>query len=254
MPGPERVQDFMQKNSVKAAVCVPHYTPVKEKPFTDFNPLVLKAIKFEGVYGGLYVSPEPEVWEYTTSVMHEIRENKQEKLVALKMSPDAWADGRSWHPDSPVAANILKICQFAGDLGVVIQTHTGSDNSKIDNYAAFIAKYADVLDEYHVKIQFVHAGGSAGGQIKFCNKYFFNWLRQGLDFYADISFGREFGMRLLIDNAMEEKLGIDRILFASDEPWGSFGARVEMIKEMHLPKSVEKQVLWDNAAKLYLKS
>ncbi|MBN1159795.1 MAG: amidohydrolase family protein [Candidatus Diapherotrites archaeon] len=254
----EAVKAKMNKLGISAAVIMPHYTPEKPKSFNDFNPLVWEAIKKEEIYGGLWVSPEPEVWELTEKVFEKIKQENNKKIVVLKMSPDSQNSGRSWDPacfseHKEYSEKLFKIIDFAAENNLVIQTHTGTNNSDIKKYAAFVEQNEALLLEKKVKIDFIHSGGTAGGQIKFANKYFFDWIDKGLDFYADLSFSRDFGVRLLIKRAMQLNKGLDRILFASDEPWGSFRARLTLIKEMNLPEEIESKILWGNAEHLFIK-
>lgn len=207
-------KEYMQRLGITKAIIMPHYTPNQAMPFDIFNPIVLDTVStIENVYGALWVSPLSENIYKTKKVLDSLPINK---IVALKISPDSWPRGLTINPgkwDDEFKENIEAITEAAKKHNLVIQTHTGSGNSHILEYVPFVEKYGQGL-----KIQFVHMGGSASGHFAFVPR-FIEWLKQGYDFYCDTSWCKGFGPSWLVKE-MQEKYpeGLDRILFASDNP------------------------------------
>ena len=66
----------------------------------------------------------------------------------------------------------------------------------------------------------VHFGGGMSGHIKLAGSRFFDWITAGKRVYTDLSWAIGFAPRWLADEVSRRGIGQDRILFASDEPWG----------------------------------
>jgi hypothetical protein len=49
---------------------------------------------------------------------------------------------------------------------------------------------------------------------------FFDWIAAGKQVCTDLSWGIGFAARWLVDEVHRRGVGYDRLLFASDEPWG----------------------------------
>ncbi len=244
----EEQKEFMQRLGIAKAIVMPHYTPDQKVPFDVYNPIVLDTVsKLENVYGALFVSPLAENTERTKKVLDSLPINK---IVALKMSPDSWPKGRytpnpeTW--DKEFKANVELIIESAKKHGLVIQTHTGTDNSDIMQYIPFVENYGK-----GIKLQFVHIGGSAGGHFAFVPR-FIEWLKLGFDFYCDTSFCRGFAPAWLIKEMQKKHpKGLDRILFASDNPWGIFESEFWRIEAADCSDTIKRKVFYDNADKLY---
>ncbi|MBW3003442.1 amidohydrolase [Candidatus Woesearchaeota archaeon] len=238
---------YMTDQGVTKAIVVPHYTPDQNIPFDVYNPIVVDvSAKLENVYGGLWVSPLKENTEKTTNVLKSL---PLKKIVALKISPDSWPKGITPDPktwDKQFKINMENIIKAAKDHDLVIQTHTGSNNSDILNYVPFIEKYGKGL-----KIQFVHMGGSAGGHFAFVPR-FIEWLKQGHDFYCDTSFCKGFAPAWLVREMLKKyPKGINNILFASDNPWGLFKSEYWRIEGIDCDRKIKNKILYENADKLY---
>lgn len=239
---------YMKKLGVAKAIVMPHYTPDQAVPFAVFNPLVLETVaKLDNVYGAMWVSPLPENTERT---QHVLQQFPLKKIVALKMSPDSWPKGKytpdpaTW--DSVFRKNMESILDAARKHDLVIQTHTGSDNSDVLQYISFVATHGK-----DVTIQFVHMGGSAGGHFAFVPR-FIRWLQEGYRFYCDTSFCRGFGPAWLI-REMQEKWpqGLQHILFASDHPWGLFESEFLRIEALDISDTLKHKLFYQNASELY---
>lgn len=244
----EDQENYMKKNNIAKAIIMPHYTPDQSIPYDKYNPIVFETIsKLDNVYGAVWVSPLPENTEKTKEVLNSL---PIEKIVALKMSPDSWPKGKytpdpkTW--DEEFKSNMELIIDAAKKHDLVIQTHTGSNNSEIMEYVPFVESYGK-----GVKIQFVHMGGSAGGHFAFVPR-FIEWLKEGYEFYCDTSFCKGFGPSWLVQE-MQEKYpkGLDNIMFACDNPWGIFESEYWRIEAIDCSDEIKQKIFYDNANNLY---
>ncbi|MEV6824869.1 hypothetical protein [Amycolatopsis sp. NPDC051102] len=58
------------------------------------------------------------------------------------------------------------------------------------------------------------------GHIKLVGGRFFDWIAAGKQVYTDLSWAIGFTPRWLVEEISRRGLGHDRVLFASDQPWG----------------------------------
>jgi hypothetical protein len=58
------------------------------------------------------------------------------------------------------------------------------------------------------------------GHIKLIGGRFFDWIAAGKQVYTDLSWAIGFAPRWLAQQIERRGIGHDRVLFASDEPWG----------------------------------
>jgi predicted TIM-barrel fold metal-dependent hydrolase len=60
------------------------------------------------------------------------------------------------------------------------------------------------------------------GHIKLIGHRFFDWVAAGKRVYTDTSWAIGFAPRWLAAEIERRGIGADRVLFASDQPWGDF--------------------------------
>ena len=84
------------------------------------------------------------------------------------------------------------------------------------------------MDRYgdDVDIHLVHFGGGMSGHIKLVGSRFFDWIEGGKRVYTDLSWAIGFAPRWLAAEIDRRGIGADRVLFASDQPWGDLRGRV----------------------------
>jgi hypothetical protein len=87
--------------------------------------------------------------------------------------------------------------------------------SDIDQVGNLVDWYGD-----DVRLHLVHFGGGMSGHIKLISGRFFDWIEAGKQVYTDLSWANGFAPRWLAAEIERRGVGHDRILFASDEPWG----------------------------------
>ncbi|MDD4353261.1 MAG: amidohydrolase family protein [Candidatus Nanoarchaeia archaeon] len=241
-------KEYMQKLGINKAIVVPHYTPDQNVPFEIYNKIVLETVKkLDNVYGALWVSPLKENLSKTLEVLKLLPVNK---IVALKISPDSWPKGKTPNPqtwDDDFKKGFELIIEAAKKHSLIIQTHTGNDNSDILNFVPFVEKYGEGL-----KIHFCHMGGSAGGQIAFTPR-FIDWLKKGYEFYCDTSFCKGFGPAWLVKEMIEKyPKGLNNIMFASDSPWGLFESEFYRVEAIDCSDEIKNKIFYENATNIYL--
>ena len=97
--------------------------------------------------------------------------------------------------------------------------------SDIDRVGALVDRYADA-----VALHLVHFGGGMSGHIKLAGGRFLDWIADGKRVYTDLSWSIGFAPRWLAAEIDRRGIGDDRVLFASDQPWGDLAgerARLE---------------------------
>ena len=60
------------------------------------------------------------------------------------------------------------------------------------------------------------------GHIKLAGSRFFDWIAAGKRVYTDLSWAIGFAPHWLAREIERRGIGHDRVLFASDEPWGDY--------------------------------
>ena len=241
----EDMERYMSKNNIMKVVAVPHYTPDLETPFKEYNPLILDTLdKINGFYGGLWINPaKPELTKEVLKLFNH------PKLVAFKISPANWpqnitADPKTW-PEK-FKESMESVIDFAKQEKIVIQAHTGHGTSTIFEYEKFIEKHGNEL-----KIQFLHMGGSCAGHIAFVPR-FIKFIERGYDVYCDISSSKGMGLPFLLKELMEKCVeGLDRVFFATDEPWGVFESEFALVNSLDVSGRIKRKILFDNANRVY---
>jgi len=243
----ESLKKYMDRLGIDKCLIVPHYTFDQITAFHN-NKIIIEVIsKLDNVYGGLWVSPLRENTERTEKVLKSL---PKEKIKALKICPQSWPKGKytidpdTW--DSTIKDNMEKIMNAAKKHDLVLHMHTGTGNSDITCYAKFVEEYGKNL-----KIQFVHMGTSPGGHFSFVPR-FINWLKQGYDFYCDTAETRGFAPSWLVKELQEKyPKGLNRVLFATDNPWGVFESAFWSVEAIDCKEEVKNKIFYTNSCELY---
>jgi predicted TIM-barrel fold metal-dependent hydrolase len=209
----------LDAEGTERALLLPNYGVPDPSLAFSFNDLVLEAAQAdERVRAGLWVSPRPEDAERTAAALKLAGEPG---VRALKLS--FLLGGR---PDDPACRPQLdSIFAAAGRHGLVVHVHTSPGAaSDIDEVGHLVDRYAD-----RVALHLVHFGGGMSGHIKLAGGRFFEWIAAGKRVYTDLSWAIGFAPAWLAREIERRGLGHDRVLFASDQPWGDYaGERVRM--------------------------
>lgn len=172
----------------------------------------------------------------------------QPKIRALKIASNSWS-GIGIHPQDwsvQVRRNMEMILNAAHAHRLPIQFHTGYlPGADPLDFAAFMLEYGDAAT-YHL----VHMGEAIAPTFRFVPR-FIEWLKKGYDVYTDTSIVPGFGPSWLIHECLEEEVGLDRILFGTDTPWGRFPSEYWKVEGIEVEESIKEQIFWTNAQTLY---
>lgn len=245
----KRLETFLYRHKLHRVVVVPMYCPEPTIAFKTNIQLVKYAQLGEGkVIPGFWVDPSPRVRHLLNE---SIELATKLKITVLKTSADAWAEKYSPDPstwDSNLKKGIEKILQYLSDNNAIFQIHTGHGKSDIRLVEKLI-RFTGPGITFHL----LHMGNNASGHFYMIPR-FVEWLSHGLDIVCDTSRAYGFAIRWILRRASAEPKLADRILFASDEPWGVFDG--ELFKVLHAGEKDQKimqKVLWKNADRVYRK-
>jgi predicted TIM-barrel fold metal-dependent hydrolase len=129
----------------------------------------------------------------------------------------------------------------------VVHVHTSPGAaSDIDRVGSLVDRYGD-----DVKVHLVHFGGGMSGHIKLIGSRFFDWIAAGKQVYTDLSWAIGFAPRWLAAEIDRRGLGADRVLFASDEPWGDHAGELARLRAAAPGSELADAVFTTNFDKLY---
>ncbi|HEV2638184.1 MAG TPA: amidohydrolase family protein [Actinocrinis sp.] len=202
----------LDREGTERALVIPNYGVPDPAIAFSFNELAVEAAQAdERIRAGLWVSPRPEDEQRTAAALALAGEAG---VRALKLS---FLLGG--HPADPVCRPGLdRIFAAAERLGLVVHVHTSPGAaSDIDHVGLLVDWYAD-----RVPVHLVHFGGGMSGHIKLVGSRFFDWIAAGKRVYTDLSWAIGFAPAWLAEEIGRRGIGHDRVLFASDQPWGDF--------------------------------
>jgi uncharacterized protein len=239
------VKDHLDRYGLERGLVLTNYgIPKQEQPF-GLNPLVLEAAgSSDRLVGGLWVSFLPPNRDMT---MEALKAAGEAGIVALKTTfllggnpnPEEWDDDTT---------EIAEACfSAAEEHDLVFHFHTSPGGaSDINNFIPLVEKYGN-----RVKIYLVHFGGGVSGHIKLV-PMFLDWVEQGYKVYTDTSWSIGFGPRWLMTEIERRGVGADRVLFASDEPWGDFwGEYYKIVGQPGISRELKDRILFGNFEELY---
>jgi predicted TIM-barrel fold metal-dependent hydrolase len=231
----------MDREGTERTVVLPNYGVPDASISFSLNPLVLEAAAADDrIKCGLWVSPRPQDAEMTETALALAGESG---VVALKTS--FLLGGRASDPDCEPP--LERIFATARTHGLVVHIHTSPGAaSDIDEVGKLVDKYGD-----DVKIHLVHLGGGVSAHIKLIGSRFFDWIEAGKQVYTDTSWAVGFAPRWLAKEIESRGVGADRLLFASDEPWGDFDGELARMQSAAGDGELGRAVLRENFANLY---
>lgn len=202
------------------ALIVPNYGVPDPDIAFSFNELVVEAASTnDRIRAGLWVSPKATDADRTAKALALAGEPG---VRALKMS--FLLGGRA--TDEACTPLLDEIFDAARQRDLVVHVHTSpGGSSDIDEVGRLVDTYGD-----SVKIHLVHFGGGMSGHIKLIGSRFFDWVAAGKRVYTDLSWSIGFASTWLAQEIDRRGLGHDRILFASDQPWGDFAGELAKLR------------------------
>ncbi|MGW4487978.1 amidohydrolase family protein [Amycolatopsis sp. NPDC004368] len=202
----------LDREGTERALVIPNYgVPDPEIAFS-FNELCVEASeKDDRIAAALWVSPRAEDAARTDQALKLAGEPG---VRALKLS--FLLGGRA--SDPACKPQLDKIFATAREHDLVVHVHTSPGAaSDVDEVGKLVDEYAD-----DAKLHLVHFGGGMSGHIKLVGGRFFDWIAAGKQVYTDLSWAIGFTPRWLAEEISRRGIGHDRVLFASDQPWGDY--------------------------------
>lgn len=200
----------LDAEGTERALVIPNYGVPDPAVAFSFNELCVEAAATDDrISAGLWVSPKPEDAARTDAAL---RLAGEPGVRALKLS--FLLGGRP--ADPACRPGLDRIFATAAEHGLVVHVHTSPGAaSDISEVAHLVDRYAD-----DVAVHLVHFGGGMSGHIKLIGSLFFDWVTADKRVYTDLSWAIGFAPRWLAAEIQRRGIGHDRVLFASDEPWG----------------------------------
>ena len=162
---------------------------------------------------------------------------------ALKLS--FLLGGRAGDPDCQPQLDTIFAAARRHHLVVHVHTSPGAA-SDIDEVGGLVDRYGD-----DVAIHLVHFGGGMSGHIKLAGARFFDWIAAGKRVYTDLSWAIGFTPRWLAAEIDRRGIGHDRVLFASDQPWGDYAGEFAKLSAVTGDGELARRVFGGTFADLY---
>ncbi len=236
---------YLKRYYLSGGVIVPTYLDDQEAAFR-YNKLLLDAVAPEHhLFGGLWVSPLPELEIHCGEALAVL---PHPGIRALKIASNTWQPysiaPSSW--TARVRRNMEHILEVAAAHHLVIHFHTGYlAGADPLEFEAFMHRYG-----HAATYQLVHMGEAIAPAFKFVPR-FIAWVEAGYAVYTDTSIVPGFGPPWLLQELDRHNLGFERVLFATDTPWGRFPSEYWKIEGLDLDETVKNQLFFDNAMRLY---
>lgn len=231
----------LDAEGTERALVLPNYgVPDRDVAF-GFNELVVEAAQTDDrVRAGLWVSPQEADADRTAKALALAGEAG---VRALKLS-FLLGGGAA---DESCRGGLDTIFAAARTHGLVVHVHTSPGAaSDIDQVGLLVDRYAD-----DVPLHLVHFGGGMSGHIKLLGGRFFDWIAAGKQVYTDLSWAIGFAPLWLVDEISRRGLGHDRVLFASDQPWGEFAGEHARLSAVAGDGELARLAFGENFHRLY---
>jgi predicted TIM-barrel fold metal-dependent hydrolase len=236
----ELLADLAAEGTERALV-IPNYGVPDPAIAFSFNELCVEAAATDDrIVAGLWVSPRPADADRTTAALALAGEPG---VRALKLS--FLLGGRAGDPDCRPGLDRIFAAAREHDLVVHVHTSPGAA-SDISEVGQLVEDYGDT-----VAIHLVHFGGGMSGHIKLVGSMFFDWIAAGKRVYTDLSWAIGFAPRWLATEVARRGIGHDRILFASDEPWGDHAGEFARLAAATVDGELSGLVFRETFSKLY---
>jgi predicted TIM-barrel fold metal-dependent hydrolase len=202
----------LDREGTERALVIPNYGVPDPTASFALNELVVEAAQRDDrIRAGLWCSPRPQDAVQTDKALTLAGEDG---VAALKLS--FLLGGGVDDPECRPQLDAVFAAAREHDLVVHVHTSPGAA-SDIDQVGTLVDRYAD-----DVAVHLVHMGGGMSGHIKLIGQRFFEWVAAGKRVYTDTSWAIGFAPRWFATEIERHGIGHDRVLFASDQPWGDF--------------------------------
>lgn len=236
----ELLRDLDAEGTERALV-IPNYGVPDASQSFALNELVVEAAsKSDRLSAAIWASPRPQDAEYTEKALKLAGEDG---VKALKIS--FLLGGAADDPGCIEQLDKVFATAREHDLTVHVHTSPGAA-SDIDKIGLLVDRYAD-----DARLHLVHFGGGMSGHIKLAGGRFFDWLEAGKQVYTDMTWAIGFAPAWLAREIDRRGIGGDRVLFATDQPWGDFAGEYHRMIDVTSDKSLSDLVFNDNFDRLY---
>jgi predicted TIM-barrel fold metal-dependent hydrolase len=231
----------LDDEGVERALVLPNYgVPDPDVAFA-LNHLALEAAqKDDRVRCGLWLSPKQSDAARNDAALALAGE---EGVVALKTS--FLLGGSPTDPDC--AEQLDRIFTTAAERDLVVHVHTSPGGaSDVDQVGSLVERYGDAA-----RIHLVHLGGGMSGHMKLIGHRLFDWIEAGKQVYTDASWSIGFAAGWLVQEIERRGVGHDRVLFATDTPWGDFAGEHARLAAAAGDGALADAFFHDNFSALY---
>ncbi len=228
---------------IERALVLPNYGVPDPDVAFDLNGLAIDAAQRDDrIRCGLWVSPKPSDADRNAKALALAGERG---VAVLKTS---FLLGG--HPADPACRPQLdQIFATARQYGLVVHVHTSPGAaSDIDQVGALVEAYAGPDG---VPVHLVHLGGGMSGHMKLIGGRLFDWIERGFKVYTDTSWTIGFAPAWLVAEIERRGIGHDRILFATDAPWGDFEGEYARLRAAAGDGSLADAFFAENFSALY---
>lgn len=235
------LQDDLDAEGTELALAIPNYGVPDASASFALNELCLEAAATDSrIRAGIWASPRPQDAEMTAAALKYAGE---QGVKAIKIS--FLLGGRA--SDETCRPQLDQIFATAREHDLTVHVHTSPGGaSDVDEIGNLVDWYAD-----DVRLHLVHLGGGMSGHIKLIGSRFFDWIEAGKQVYTDTSWAIGFAPRWMAAEIERRGIGADRLLFASDEPWGDRAGELARMTAATGDGELARAVLRDNAERLY---
>jgi predicted TIM-barrel fold metal-dependent hydrolase len=210
----------LDREGTERALVIPNYGVPDPTWSFALNELVVEAAGSDDrIRGGLWTSPRPQ--DVAANDL-ALRLASEPGIRALKLS--FLLGGGADDPACIPQLDAIFAAAAAHDLTVHVHTSPGAA-SDVDQVGSLVERYAS-----DVRLHLVHLGGGMSGHMKLIGGRFFDWIEAGKKVYTDTSWAIGFAPRWLAAEIERRGIGHDRVLFASDEPWGDHVGEIARLR------------------------
>jgi predicted TIM-barrel fold metal-dependent hydrolase len=237
---------YLDANGIERGIVMANYLAMDPGySLLELNRRALEAARSsERLHAALFVSPIPSEWEHTREALEWADDPG---VKAFKFTSTHWAPF-TVHPstwDAKMRRNMEQILAAASERGAPLQFHTGHINSMPEEFDGFVATFGTELS-----VHLVHSGETVYPGIQFVSR-FPQWLEAGYDVYCDTSMCPGFILPWLLRELSPTPQALERVMFATDAPWGTFPSEYWKVEALEVPASVKDRIFWNNAHRLY---
>jgi predicted TIM-barrel fold metal-dependent hydrolase len=231
----------LDAEGTERALIIPNYGVPDPSHSFGLNEFVVEAAgKNDRLRAGIWASPRPQDADFT------------DKALALATEPGVKAlkfsfllGGSAEDPECLVQLD--KVFATAKENNLVVHVHTSPGAaSDIDKIGLLVERYAD-----ETPMHLVHFGGGMSGHIKLIGGRFFDWIESGKKVYTDLTWAIGFAPNWLANEIDKRGIGGDRVLFATDQPWGDFAGEYHRMIDATGDRELADLIFYDNFDRLY---